>query len=244
MRPLIGITCSFEETTGATARKRSFLNAAYTDAIYAAGGVPLPLALPPTAEATVLDELLGRCDAFIFSGGDDVDPRHYGQAPHPRTGVMHARRDSFELDFFRRVDAARKPILAICLGCQVSNVCRGGALVQHVDDLPGVGAIRHYMPDNSSAYHEVRVLPDSRLATIVRSPEFEVNSRHHQVVDASQVGGRLRPVAFAPDGVVEAAEDMAGRFLLAVQWHPEDLIDRPEHLKLFQAIVAEAKAVR
>ena len=35
MRPLIGITCSFEETTGPVARKRTFLNAAYTDAIYA-----------------------------------------------------------------------------------------------------------------------------------------------------------------------------------------------------------------
>lgn len=244
MRPLIGITCSFEETAGPAARKRSFLNAAYSDAIYAAGGIPLPLPLPPHSDAGAIDEFLSRCDAFIFSGGDDIDPRHYGQSPHPRTGIMHARRDAFELEFFRRVDEAHKPILAICLGCQVSSVCRGGALVQHVDDLPGVGAIRHYMPDHSSAYHDVRVLPDSRLARVVGPTAFEVNSRHHQVVDASQIGGRLRPVAFAPDGVVEAAEDTTGRFLIAVQWHPEDMIDRPENLRLFQALVAEAIARR
>lgn len=244
MRPIIGITCSFEETSGPVVRRRSYLNAAYTDAVYAAGGLPLPLALPPMPDEVVMRELLARCDGLIFSGGDDVDPARYGQAPHPRTGVMHARRDAFELDFFQRADESDRPILAICLGCQVTNVCRGGALVQHVDDLPGVGAIRHHMPDHSSAYHTVRVVGGSRLASIVGTDDFEVNSRHHQVVDAAQVGGRLRPVAFAPDGVVEAAEDAEGAFLLAVQWHPEDMIDRPQHFNLFKALVAEADRLR
>jgi len=68
-----------------------------------------------------------------------------------------------------------------------------------------------------------------------------VNSRHHQAVDRAHLPPRLRPVAFAPDGVVEAVEDAARRFLLAVQWHPEDLIDRPEHLRLFEVLVRAAR---
>jgi putative glutamine amidotransferase len=68
-----------------------------------------------------------------------------------------------------------------------------------------------------------------------------VNSRHHQVVDPQHIGDRLKPVAFAPDGTVEAAEDPISQFLIAVQWHPEDLTDRPEQLRLFQALVAAAR---
>lgn len=239
MRPLIGVTSSFE--IGENQRARAYLNAAYTDAVFAAGGLPQPLPLPPKNDPALFDELLARCDGLLFTGGPDLNPKHYGQTPHPKTGVLHERRDNFEIEFFRRADAAGLPILAVCLGCQVANVARGGCLVQHVDDLPRQTNTIHHKPDNTAAYHDVSVEPDSRLAKIVGATRFEVNSRHHQIVDRAQVGGNLRPVAFAPDGVVEAAEDRDGRFLFAVQWHPEDLIDRPEHLRLFQALVDAAR---
>jgi len=240
MRPIIGVTCSFEPSRGDRAPLRSCLNAAYSDAVFAAGGIPYPLPLPPTANPTLLGEVLSHCDGLLFTGGADLDPSAYGQQKHARTEIMHARRAAFELEFFRRADQAGLPILSICLGCQVTTVCRGGQLVQHVDDLPRASAVEHYRSDHGSAFHPVRIEPDSLLARIVGVPELEVNSRHHQIVDARQIGGRLRPVAFAPDGVVEATEDRDGRFLLAVQWHPEDLIDRPEHLRLFEALVDAA----
>ncbi len=240
MRPLIGITMGFEETAPPNVRTRCFLNSAYTDAIFAAGGMPYPLPLPPTPDRALLAEMLSRVDGVLFTGGPDLDPKHYGQARHERTQTLHARRDGFEVEFFLAADASTLPVLSICLGCQLANVGRGGCLVQHVDDLPRSSPIAHHSPDHSSTFHSVRVLPESRLARIVGSLEFEVNSRHHQVIDASQVGGGLRPVAFAPDGIVEAAEDPGDRFLVAVQWHPEDMIDRPVHLRLFQALVAEA----
>ncbi len=90
----------------------------------------------------------------------------------------------------------------------------------------------------------MRVEPDSCLARILKTTQLEVNSRHHQIADNEHIGERLRPVAFAPDGVIEALEDRDGRFLIAVQWHPEDLTDRPEHLRLFEALVAEARRRR
>lgn len=241
-RPLIGITTHFRDEGDEDVRQRVVLNAAYTDAIYAAGGTPLPLSPPAERDPAVFDELLRRCDGLLFSGGDDLDPRHYGQAPHARTTVMHRRRDAFDLEFFRRADERAIPILSICLGCQVTSVARGGCLIQHVDDVKRPEPVTHHLPGGASAYHDVEVSPDSQLAKITGKTRFQVNSRHHQALDRAQFGGRLRPVAFATDGVVEAVEDFAGRFLLAVQWHPEDLIDRPEQLALFRALVDAARS--
>lgn len=242
MRPMIGITCSFERSTQGPQRLRNYLNASYSDAVYAAGGLPLPLALPPDADAGLLAELLARCDGLMFTGGLDVDPARYGQDKHEKTEIMHPRRDAFEFALFEQAERAALPTLSICLGCQVTAVCRGGKLEQHVDDLPAAVRITHHTPDHRDAFHPVRIEPASRLAGIVGRQELEVNSRHHQVVRGGELGRGLRAVAFAPDGVIEAVEDTGERFLLAVQWHPEDLIDRPEHLSLFRALVDAARA--
>ncbi len=239
-RPIIGVTCSVDADGDDSPKPRAYLNMAYTDAIFAAGGLAQPVPIPERPDAKLLAELLDSYDGLLFTGGDDVNPRHYGQTPHAKTGVMHERRDAFEVEFFRAADAADKPILSICLGCQIASVARGGCLIQHVDDLPRKSAIEHYKPNHGTAFHDVEIAPDSMLAKIVGAARIEVNSRHHQVVDCEQLGGSLRPVAFAPDGIVEAAEDPSKRFFLAVQWHPEDMIDRREHLKLFEALVKAA----
>lgn len=242
MRPLIGITVSAETVDTVPPRDRLYLNAAYADAVLAAGGLPYPLPLPAAVTPNVLDDLLAPLAGLVFTGGEDLDPRHYGADRHPTTEVMHPRRDAFELAFFRRADAARLPILAICLGCQVAHVARGGRLHQHVDDVPRTPALHHRTIEKRLAYHTVRITPDSHLARIVGTTELETNSRHHQAVDATRPGRGLRTVAESDDGVLEASEDFAdGRFLLAVQWHPEDMIDRSPHLRLFEALVAAAR---
>ena len=217
--------------------------AAYSDAVLAAGGLPLPLPVPPEYDDTLLDALLARVDGLLFTGGADMNSKQYGQPLHPQAHTMHPRREDFELDLFRQADAAGIPILAICLGFQVTHVARGGQLIQHVDDLGCTPPITHHLTQGRSAFHAARIEPDSCLATVVGGTNIEVNSRHHQAVDADHQGRGLRPVAYAPDGLLEASEDMNGRFLLAVQWHPENLIDRPEHLQLFAALV-EAAAKR
>lgn len=245
-RPTIGITSNVGSGDGSEDdARRCFVNVAYVDAVYAAGGLPLVLPPPPeSADLALIAELLAPCDGLLFTGGPDLDPAHYGQPLHPQTCVLPPRRDRFELAFFNEADRRELPILAICLGCQVANVGRGGRLVQHVDDLPRLQSVVHHRPDHGSAFHEVRVEPDSLLARVLGTVRLEVNSRHHQVVTREQIGDRLRPVAFAPDGIVEAAEDRSGRFLLAVQWHPEDLVDRPEHCRLFEALVSAAAGQR
>jgi putative glutamine amidotransferase len=239
-RPVIGVTCSVGPDEESPSAPRTFLNMAYTDAIFAAGGMPQPLPPPADVSESILDEMLSRCDGLLFTGGADVNPRQYGKAAHAKTHVMHDRRDAFDIELFRRADQLDKPILSICLGCQIASVARGGCLIQHVDDMPRKSSIEHHKPGGKSAYHDIEVVPGTRLEKILGCRKMEVNSRHHQVVDEKSLGGRLKAAAFAPDGVVEAAEDPAKRFLIAVQWHPEDLIDRPEHLALFNGLVLAA----
>jgi putative glutamine amidotransferase len=240
--PLIGVTCSYGLDKGYTPpRERATLLAAYTEAVFAAGGIPLPLPVPRMHDDARLDALLAGVQGLLFTGGYDVSPERYGESLHPKTETMHPVRERFEFDLFRRADERRIPIFAICLGFQVAHVARGGRLIQHVDDLGLAPAIAHHQPDGANAFHAVRVEPDTQLMKIVGARDFEVNSRHHQAVDAQHTGRGLRPAGWSPDGLLEASEDCEGRFLLAVQWHPEDLVDRPEHLRLFESLVAEAR---
>ncbi len=248
MRPVIGITTGFDVAPNVEPRcERLTLLAPYFDAIYTAGGLPRPLAPPPEFDDALLDELLHGLDGLLFTGGPDVDPQSYGQARHLETHVLHPRRNAFELALFRRADTARlrpphatpPPILAICLGFQVTHVARGGRLIQHIDDVPRSPPTAHRAP-HGGTFHPVQIENSSRLAAVVGTTELEVNSRHHQAVDPAYPGHGLRPVAYAPDGLLEANEDCDGRFLLAVQWHPENLLDRPEHVALFRALVAAA----
>lgn len=236
MRPVIGLTTSFLETGDKPPRLRTYLNAAYTDAVFAAGGIPQPVPIPPRPDQDLLDALLACYDGLIFTGGYDLHPTHYGEALHPKADLMHERRNAFEVALFRRADAAQKPILAICLGHQVAHVARGGKLVQHVDDLKLAPPIAHHS-EGGAGVHGVRIAADSLLARIVGKTEIEVNSRHHQAIDTAHPGIGLRAVATSPDGLLEASEAIDNPFLLTVQWHPEDMIDRPEHLALFEALV-------
>ena len=241
MRPVIGITSDFDvDSRPEEPLEQSSVQAAYCDAIFAAGGLPLPLPVPLEHDEGLRAELLARVDGLVFTGGRDLHPRHYGEPLHPETRPLHDRRDGFDLALFRQADAACVPILAICLGNQVACVARGGKLIQHIDALGLKPPVVHSLPTRRSAFHTVRITPDSRLATIVGGTEIQVNSRHHQAASREQPGRGLRPVALSPDGLLEGSEDMDGRFLLAVQWHPENLIDRTEHLALFQALVHEA----
>jgi putative glutamine amidotransferase len=237
--PRIGITMS--ATVSATP-ERAYVNAAYIRAVQEAGGVPV--LLPPQLGAEGRETLWPWLDGVLLTGGGDVDPALFGEAPHPAVYDVVPSRDSLELDLTRQALDRRLPLLAICRGIQVLNVALGGTLQQ---DIPsGVpGALPHTQTaPRSQPTHRVKVEDGTRLARILAASEIEVNSFHHQAL--ARLGDGLRAVAWSPDGVVEGAEmDETCGFVIAVQWHPEDLTAHDATARnLFRALVNATRALR
>lgn len=202
--------------------ERVALNTAYVRALEGAGLVPLvvPTMLAPDRATAALASVRG----LVLTGGEDVGPERYGAKPHEQLGKVDRVRDAAELALIAGARKQRLPILAICRGIQILNVALGGTLYQDLDsERPG--PIRH---QDESGQHAIRVEPGSLLEKTLGggTQSAMVNSRHHQAIRDLAPG--LVAVAWAEDGVIEAVEpvDATAPWLLAVQWHPEDLTER------------------
>ena len=245
MRPLIGVTTSevrvAEEVRqipqGEPPRREMALGLTYLHAVEAAGG--LPVVMPPL-ELDAVDPMLDRLSGVCLSGGPDLDPAAYRERRHPELGPVEPELDRFELELARRADARGLPILAVCRGAQALNVSRGGSLHQHLPDRPGVTLDHRQQAHGSTVTHEVTISAGSLLARTIGLGEAQVNSFHHQAVN--RLGTGLRAVAWSADGVIEGIEAPGRDFVLGVQWHAELLTERPEHARLFAALVAAAAA--
>jgi putative glutamine amidotransferase len=251
--PLIGLNSDVLEI--APGRHGAGLHWPYVQALKQAGAIPL--LIPPTTDPRELDVILGRLEGLVLTGGWDLPPAWYGQEAHPRTRLADPRRLEGDRWLAQAALEHDLPLLGICLGCQLLNVLLGGDLVQDIPSQVDT-EILHAVPPPSpeeaerlkqggpeaknrpiETFHQARIQPGSRLAAILGKDELEVNSSHHQAV--GRPGNGLQPVAWAPDGVIEALEGAGPRFLLALQWHPERLFERPDHLIVFQALVEETR---
>lgn len=189
------------------------------------------------------------CRGILLAGGTDIDPARYGEPPHPSAYPPEAARDALEAVLIADARAAGMPIFAICRGMQMLNVAAGGALFQHLPDI--VGHQRHAdAPPPSEKHrsaHTVTVEGHGRLRALLGRGPVSVNSRHHQAVDPARLGSGLRIVARADDGTVEALEADGPAFIVAVQWHPEDMAigpacpERDQARALFEAFAAAAR---
>jgi putative glutamine amidotransferase len=237
--PLIGLTTSEIRTRrtlrpiphGGPTSHELALGLPYVRAVEAAGGIPV--VVPPLAELEIeslLDSLAGIC----LPGGPDLDPATYGEESHPKLGPFDPDVDRFELRLVRCADSRGLPLLAICRGAQALNVARGGTLIQH---LPDQTNMPHRQPTRGNqTAHPVRIERDSMLARALDAEEVDVNTFHHQGIE--RLGRNLRPVAFAPDGTIEALEAVDRKFCIGVQWHAETLIDRRPQCALFESFIA------
>jgi putative glutamine amidotransferase len=172
---------------------------------------------------------------LLLMGGSDVNPALYGEARHPETDEPDDERDSIELRLLAQADEQDLPVLAICRGLQILNVSRGGTLVQHLSETWGHDPEKD---DHSGRAHDVAFVPGSRLARIAGAKQWPVNSRHHQAVGSLGEGLSVSARALEQD-IVEGVERIDRRFVVAVQWHPEDQVQRyPEQLRLFEEFAA------
>ena len=246
MRPLIGVSC-IELDAPELARGEEALRgdrgaffvlvmelyARILEGVARAGGVPVSLSCTHgTGDALLAAD---RFDGFLFSGGADLDPARYGQAPAGSRGVS-PRRDAFELALLEGALKRRKPVFAICRGLQLVNVALGGTLIQDLASAGGPAAAHPTCNVPSGRrVHRVDLEPGSLSASLLGT-SFEANSLHHQGAD--RIGEGLRVAGRASDGVVEVLEGPGPSFLLGVQWHPESLAaEDPAQQGLFDAFV-------
>jgi gamma-glutamyl-gamma-aminobutyrate hydrolase PuuD len=228
-RPLIGLTTYRERAkTLVWDTEFALLHNVYVDGVARAGGIPV--LLPPQEHGA--DEVIARLDALVLSGGSDVDPERYQQQPHQGTKVVRPWRDDWELRLLDRALAADLPVLGVCRGAQLLNVALGGTLDQHIPDT--VGHQGHCPAPGVFGETEVTLRPGSVLAELL-GPEARVPCYHHQAID--KVAPGLEVTGTCADGTVEAVELPSRRFVLGVQWHPEQ--DGAD-LRLFAALVAAA----
>jgi putative glutamine amidotransferase len=226
VRPIIGITSYAEPAKWGVWDARAVLvPESYVRMVHEAGG--RAVVLPPLDEDS--KELVRRLDALVLAGGADIEPGRYGATAHPRT-VARPDRDGGELAVLASALDADLPVLGVCRGMELLAVAYGGTLVQHLPDV--LGSERHQPSPGVLGAHPARFAPGSRAGEIFGTTA-DVNSYHHQGVDDP---GSLTVTGWADDGVVEAVEDPTKRFLVGLQWHPEEAADVRPFAALVRAV--------
>ena len=236
MLPLIGVSTYVADVAWASwERRAAVLPASYFELVAAAGG--RPLLLPPTSSApggpeVGAAEVIAVLDGLVLTGGGDVDPAAYGEEPDPEVGGVNPARDASERALLAAALEADLPVLAICRGCQVLNVYLGGTLHQHLPDV--VGNLDHRRAPMQFEDVDVETVSGTRTAGVFGA-STTVRCSHHQAI--RDLGRDLVVTARAGDGVIEAVELPPSRFVLAVQWHPEEAMDQ----RPFDALVQAAR---
>lgn len=235
MAPCIGVSMNYNLTDEGP--EQAYLNGEYLDFLLDSGALPFPIA--PAKNPDQLDAALDHLDGILFTGGLDLDPSLWQEKPHPKTKLLHARRQQFEFTLYEAVQKRRLPVMGICLGIQMINVAHGGSLYQHVSEFPG--KIDHGQ-EGRSTEHKVTLDRGSRLFSLLKTDNLAVASCHHQGIN--RLGNGLLAAAVADDGVVEAVERVEYPFLMAVQWHPERYPDSPISRTILEEFLSAAKSFR
>ncbi|MFM7149089.1 MAG: gamma-glutamyl-gamma-aminobutyrate hydrolase family protein [Gemmataceae bacterium] len=239
-RPIIGFISQSQEMLAGVRPACWMVGQRYVNVLVKAGAIPWLIPLLSDDSAT-LRGIYEQLDGIFLPGGVDVDPQNYGEERQAACGLSDPPRDWTEIKLIEWALADGKPILGVCRGLQVLNVACGGSLYQHLEgQLPD--AIKHdYFPSPTAPNrdflaHTIQATKYTRLAHLMGHSPLHVNSMHHQGI--KRLGQGLRVSAQAPDGLIEGKESDGGHYLLAVQWHPEELAEQhAPHARLFSDFV-------
>jgi len=219
-RAIIGITCGDD---GKNAKARL----AYVDAVARAGALPLLLPPPePDHRDAVVDGFSAICDGFVLTGGRDPVTEHFGEPTHAKADRESARRQAFDESLLRALESSHpdKPVLGVCLGMQMMALCAGGALDQYLPE-----SIETHADHMDNRVHAILIETDGTPLE-----NGSVTSWHRQAV---RDAGRMRVLARAHDGIIEAIDDPSRPFYLGVQWHPERTDEQANGSALFASLV-------
>lgn len=213
--------------------------AAYIAAVKKAGGTPVLLDLYESSKEA--DEALKSIDALIITGGEDINPKYYGQEPADELEDVNSKRDASDMLLVEAVMETDIPVLAVCRGCQLINVAAGGSLTQDIPSQLETGDEKHRNADLADfAYHNINIEYGSQLYEIMGETSLRVNSWHHQAI--RELADSYEVSAISDYGVIEAIENKDRDFFIGVQFHPEwHVVEGDmEFLKIFEALINHA----
>ena len=234
-RPIIGITSDYSD--GYDDRYPHLLTyrikSTYTDAVIKSGGTPLII---PFNKAIDVDDIIDRLDAIIISGSrDDIHPYFIDQhGKLPKRNFIE--RQDFEFRIASSAIDRGKPVLGICGGMQLINVLFGGNLIE---DIPTALGSDIHRQGYFKIAHRIRIDKSSHLYRATKKTVMGVNSTHHQAVYS--IPHCFGISATSEDGVVEGIELDADSLVIGVQFHPEALLNRYEHLSIFKYFIKKAR---
>jgi putative glutamine amidotransferase len=237
-RALIGIPCRSDGSMIYQGRHINAQNSSYIQAVVNAGGVPF--LIPLEARDEVLRALFVQANGILLTGGGDVAPQFFGEAPHAPLDDVQSARDELEITLVRWALEENKPLFGICRGIQVMNVAVGGSLYQDIArQCPNADKHDYFYSQDyprDLLAHPVDIETGSKLGAILNDTPLPVNSLHHQAL--KEVPSIYRIVAHSPDGIIEGIEVPHHPFAVGVQWHPEELVASQETARcLFVAFV-------
>ena len=236
-KPVIGLNPYYFEYSDAMWNGSKEL---YFTAIWAAGGIPVTLHYPDQDDS--INEIAQAIDGLLLVGGPDI-PNDIYNGNHPElldSDVMVPKREKFDRNIFLAMYDLKKPMLAICVGMQHINVIRGGTLYEDLTKQL-VSAVNHGEFNGEWSRHMVKLEKNSLVNKVIGDDYSEIKSTHHQGIRT--LGSGLKPVSWSDDGLIEAIEDTkVPNAFLAVQWHPELMLDDESQINLFKWLVKESQS--
>ena len=174
------------------------LDVKWSNFLYPLGILPVPLPLMPTDVAGEAFSNLD-LDGLILSGGNTLS--EYSDNKEQNQNTSHDR-DVFEKKLIEICLHKKIPILGVCRGLQIINTFYGGDLSK----IDGHAGTRHAL------------IPEDNSLNI-KLP-LEINSYHTLTVSRKNLGRGLSPLAYDPDGNVEAFCHIMDE-VMCIMWHPE-----------------------
>lgn len=233
-KAIIGITTFNERREKG---RYNAINYDYIKSIREVGGIPF--IIPLDEDKDNISDYIEIIDGLVLSGGEDINPKYFGEEPNLNIGEIDGNRDKFEFELFRKAIQKNIPVLGICRGLQVINVAMGGSVYQDIDTQVENVILHHFKGvSRQEMTHKVFLKKDTIFSKIFNNKEYiYTNSFHHQSI--KKVGKNLEVLGYTADNLVEAliSKEYPQNLILGVQFHPENLTKIDNFSKIFQLFI-------